>query len=160
MTTAAQLVEELALKGLMVTTAESCTGGQIAAALTAVAGSSRVFDRGFVTYSNSAKTEMLGVPSELIEASGAVSEVVAVAMAKGALAHSKADVAVAVTGIAGPDGGTALKPVGLVHFAVSTKSKTQAFVMNYGSHPRQQIQTAAVATALELLRSQLDQATA
>jgi nicotinamide-nucleotide amidase len=103
---------------------------------------------------------MLGVPSDSIAAFGAVSEVVAVAMAKGALAHSKADIAIAVTGIAGPDGGTPLKPVGLVHFAVSTTSKTQAFVMNYGPHPRQQIQKAAVATAFDLIILALDQATA
>ena len=103
--------------GLMVATAESCTGGLVAAALTAVAGSSDVVERGFVTYSNRAKTEMLGVPPALLAAHGAVSAPVARAMAEGALAHSAAQVAVAVTGIAGPGGGTPDKPVGLVHFA-------------------------------------------
>ena len=104
-----------------VATAESCTGGLVAAALTAIPGSSDVFERGFVTYSNSAKSEMLGVPYWLIERHGAVSEDVARAMAGGALTHSQASLAVAVTGIAGPDGGTAEKPVGLVHFAAGRR---------------------------------------
>jgi len=100
--------------GLMVATAESCTGGLIAAALTAIAGSSDVVERGFVTYSNEAKNELLGVPMALIEVHGAVSEEVAAAMATGAVAHSRAQRAVSVTGIAGPGGGSAEKPVGLV----------------------------------------------
>src|SRR5438067_3060108 len=99
--------------GATVATAESCTGGLIAATLTAIAGSSDVFDRGFVTYSNAAKTEMLGVPPELIASVGAVSEAVAARMAEGALARSAADIAVSVTGVAGPAGGSAEKPVGL-----------------------------------------------
>jgi nicotinamide-nucleotide amidase len=102
---------------LSLATAESCTGGLIAAVLTEVPGSSDVFERGFVTYSNAAKTEMLAVPAELIGQHGAVSEAVARAMASGVLAHSHADLAIAVTGIAGPGGGTAQKPVGLVHIA-------------------------------------------
>jgi nicotinamide-nucleotide amidase len=105
----------------MIATAESCTGGLIAAALTAITGSSSVVDRGFVTYTNEAKSEMLGVPASLIEAHGAVSEPVARAMAEGALRHSRADIAVSVTGIAGPGGATPTKPVGLVHLAVASK---------------------------------------
>jgi nicotinamide-nucleotide amidase len=106
---------------IMIATAESCTGGLVAAALTAIPGSSDVVDRGFVTYSNAAKTEMLGVPPGLISEHGAVSEPVARAMAEGALAHSAAAVSVGVTGIAGPGGGTAAKPVGLVHFAAASR---------------------------------------
>jgi nicotinamide-nucleotide amidase len=106
---------------LMLTTAESCTGGMVAAALTAVAGSSAVYERGFVTYSNEAKTEILGVAPSLLEKHGAVSEPVARAMAEGAIAHSRADIAISVTGIAGPGGGTAEKPVGLVHFATARR---------------------------------------
>ncbi len=107
-------------KGLMVATAESCTGGMVAAALTAIAGSSDVVDRGFVTYSNAAKTAMLGVPAALIGKVGAVSAEVAAAMAEGALKASGAGLAVSITGIAGPGGGSAEKPVGLVHFAVAS----------------------------------------
>ena len=110
-------IDALRARGWFAATAESCTGGGIAQALTAIAGSSEVVDRGFVTYSNAAKTEMLGVPAALIEAQGAVSEAVAAAMARGALAASRAQVAVAVTGIAGPGGGSPAKPVGTVCFA-------------------------------------------
>jgi nicotinamide-nucleotide amidase len=110
------LLAALRARGLLCVTAESCTGGLVAAALTAVAGSSDVFDRGFVTYSNAAKRELLGVDDALLVAHGAVSEPVAKAMAEGALAHSAAQVAVAVTGVAGPGGGTAAKPVGTVCF--------------------------------------------
>ena len=115
----------------MLATAESCTGGMIAAACTDLAGSSQWFERGFVTYSNAAKTEMLGVPAALIEAHGAVSEPVARAMATGAVARSHAQVAVAVTGVAGPTGGSADKPVGMVWFGWcvngSTHSECQRF---------------------------------
>ena len=104
-----------------IATAESCTGGLIAAALTHVAGSSDVMERGFVTYSNEAKIAMLGVPMAMIGVHGAVSEAVAGAMVAGALAHSPADVAVAVTGVAGPGGGSAAKPVGLVWFGLATR---------------------------------------
>jgi len=107
--------------GQLVATAESCTGGMVAAAITDVAGSSAVFDRGFVTYSNAAKTEMLGVEKTLLQTHGAVSEAVARAMAQGALKHSAATLAVAITGIAGPTGGSETKPVGLVHFACASK---------------------------------------
>ncbi len=108
-------------QGLRIATAESCTGGLIAAALTSIPGSSDVFERGFVTYSNEAKSEMLGVPAALIAAHGAVSLEVALAMAEGALAHSRADIAVAVTGVAGPGGGAEAKPVGLVHIAAARR---------------------------------------
>ena len=116
-TLAARLGSLLLAGGLRVVTAESCTGGLVAGAITSIAGSSDWFDRGFVTYSNGAKTELLGVARALIEARGAVSEPVAAAMAAGALAHSRADLAVAITGIAGPGGGTPAKPVGTVCFA-------------------------------------------
>ncbi len=106
-------------KGKMLATAESCTGGMVAAALTDIAGSSAVVERGFVTYSNRAKAQLLGIDPALIEAHGAVSETVAEAMARGALARSATDVAVAITGIAGPDGGSAGKPVGLVWFGLA-----------------------------------------
>src|ERR1700730_8921797 len=103
---------------LKLATAESCTGGLVAAALTDIAGSSDVVERGFVTYSNAAKSELLGVPSALIEAEGAVSALVAEAMALGAVAHAPVDLAIAITGIAGPGGGTATKPVGLVFLGI------------------------------------------
>ena len=115
------LAQALRAAGLKLATAESCTGGLIAAACTAVAGSSDWFERGFVTYSNDAKTEMLGVPAALIAAHGAVSAEVAQAMAEGALMHSQADLAVAVTGIAGPGGATPGKPVGTVWMAVARR---------------------------------------
>jgi nicotinamide-nucleotide amidase len=114
---AAELLDACRAANETIVTAESCTGGLVAATLTAIPGSSLVFERGFVTYSNSAKSEMLGVPFWLIERHGAVSEDVARAMAGGALTHSRASLAVAITGIAGPDGGTQNKPVGLVYFA-------------------------------------------
>jgi nicotinamide-nucleotide amidase len=116
---ATDIVETCTRLGLKIATAESCTGGLVAAMLTEVAGSSAVVDRGFVTYSNAAKTELLGVPAALIDGDGAVSESVARAMAEGALQRSSADLAVAITGIAGPGGGTAEKPVGLVYLWAS-----------------------------------------
>ncbi|MGA9602629.1 MAG: CinA family protein [Methyloceanibacter sp.] len=119
---AAELLEACRLRGETIVTAESCTGGLVAATLTAIPGSSDVFERGFVTYANAAKSEMLGVPYWLIERHGAVSEDVARAMAGGALTHSQASLAVAVTGIAGPDGGTPEKPVGLVHFVAARRN--------------------------------------
>jgi len=114
---AKELLDALRAQGLMLVAAESCTGGLISAYITDIPGSSDVFERGFVTYSNDAKAQMLGVPQQMIEAHGAVSEEVACAMASGALAHSKADISIAVTGIAGPGGGSDDKPVGLVHIA-------------------------------------------
>lgn len=143
-------------RGWTIATAESCTGGLVAGALTDVAGSSDVFERGFVTYSNEAKTEMLGVPAELIAEHGAVSEAVARAMAEGALAHSRADVAVAITGVAGPGGGTATKPVGLVHFGLAVRGEiTGHLERRYGALDRAEIRRRAVADALELLASAL-----
>ena len=126
-----ELSEVLRARGLMLASAESCTGGLIAAACTELAGSSDWFERGFVTYSNAAKSELLGVPAELIAAHGAVSEPVARAMAEGALARSAAQLSVAVTGIAGPSGGSADKPVGTVWFgwcaSGTTHSERQVF---------------------------------
>jgi nicotinamide-nucleotide amidase len=137
---------------LTIATAESCTGGLIAAALTAIPGSSAVVDRGFVTYSNEAKTEMLGVPVDLIARRGAVSADVARAMAEGALKHSRADLAVAVTGIAGPDGGSAEKPVGLVHIAAARRGGARLHEeMRYGDIGRDNVRFETVASALALL---------
>lgn len=137
---------------LTIATAESCTGGLIAAALTAIPGSSAVFDRGYVTYSNEAKTEMLCVPADLIARRGAVSADVARAMAEGALKHSKADLAVAVTGIAGPDGGSAEKPVGLVHIAAARRGGARLHEeMRYGDIGRDNVRYKTVASALALL---------
>ncbi len=120
------LASLLLARGQLLATAESCTGGLIAASCTELAGSSAWFERGFVTYSNEAKTELLGVPAELIERHGAVSEEVAKAMAAGALAHSRADLAVAVTGIAGPTGGSDAKPVGTVWLAWAERGHGRA----------------------------------
>ncbi|HRK25459.1 MAG TPA: nicotinamide-nucleotide amidohydrolase family protein [Beijerinckiaceae bacterium] len=144
-------------QGLTIATAESCTGGMVAAALTDIAGSSDVVDRGFVTYSNAAKTAMLGVPEGMIQAHGAVSAEVAAAMALGALKQSQAGLAVAVTGIAGPAGATAGKPVGLVHFAVAARDgRVNRLEMRYGALGRRRVRAAATATALRLLAEMLD----
>lgn len=121
-----QLADALQQRGWMLATAESCTGGMIAAACTDLPGSSNWFDRGFVTYSNAAKTEMLGVPAALIAEHGAVSEAVVRAMAKGAITHSKAQVSVAVSGVAGPGGGTPEKPVGTVWVGWCVNANTHA----------------------------------
>ncbi len=141
----------LRARGVMAATAESCTGGLIAAALTHVAGSSDVVDRGFVTYSNQAKTQMLGVDSALIERDGAVSEAVVRAMAEGALARSAAGVAVAVTGIAGPGGGSAEKPVGLVWFGLARVGRVTAAERHVFAGDRGAVRAATVACALRLL---------
>ncbi|HET6308912.1 MAG TPA: nicotinamide-nucleotide amidohydrolase family protein [Rhodopila sp.] len=140
---------------VMLATAESCTGGLIAAALTAIAGSSDVVDRGFVTYSNDAKHEMLGVKMALIETHGAVSEPVAGAMAEGALARSRAAIAVAVTGVAGPAGGSAEKPVGLVWFGLAragAPTQTERLVF---PGDRSDIRAATVAHAFKMIGSAL-----
>ncbi|MFN3614590.1 MAG: CinA family protein [Rubrimonas sp.] len=138
-------------RGLMVATAESCTGGMVAAALTDIAGSSAVVDRGFVTYSNAAKTAMLGVPAGLIAAHGAVSEPVARAMAAGALAASLADLAVAITGVAGP-GGSEAKPEGLVFFALARRgAEPVALRRDFGPLGRDRVRAESVAQALRLL---------
>jgi nicotinamide-nucleotide amidase len=135
----------------MIATAESCTGGLIAAALTAIAGSSDVVERGLVTYSNAAKTELLGVPAELIASVGAVSREVAERMASGAISHSRADVAVAVTGVAGPGGGSAEKPVGLVWFAIASRGAPARSVSHIFPGDRTAVRAATVAEAIRLL---------
>ena len=137
--------------GVAIVTAESCTGGLVAAALTAIAGSSDVFERGFVTYSNAAKTELLGVPAALLARVGAVSEEVAIAMAQGALERTPTQIAVAVTGIAGPGGGSPSKPVGLVHLAVARAGEEARHERCLFSGDRDTIRNAAAAAALRLL---------
>ena len=150
------LVAAYAAAGLTVATAESCTGGLVAGLLTAIPGSSAVVERGFVTYSNAAKAECLGVPADLIAAQGAVSMDVARAMAEGALSHARADVAVAITGIAGPGGGSADKPVGLVHFGLAaTGAATRHLERRYGDLGRAEIRRLAVGDALGLLEAAL-----
>ncbi len=152
---AAALLMRYESAGLRIVTAESCTGGLVAALLTEIPGSSAVVERGFVTYSNEAKTDMLGVPADLITQHGAVSAAVARAMAEGALASSRADVAVAVTGIAGPGGATETKPVGLVHFAIARKGHTAALERRYGDLGRCTVREMAVVDALDLLGGSL-----
>lgn len=138
--------------GLTIATAESCTGGLVSAALTDVPGSSDAMDRGFVTYSNTAKTGMLGVSADLITRHGAVSEEVARAMAEGALVAAKAGVTVAITGVAGPGGGTEAKPVGLVHFAAARRGRpTITRERRFGDLGRAEIRRLSTLTALELL---------
>jgi nicotinamide-nucleotide amidase len=139
---------------LRVATAESCTGGMIAAALTDIAGSSDVVERGFVTYANEAKTQMLGVDKALLDGHGAVSAEVARAMAEGALKNSPADLTVAVTGIAGPGGGTAEKPVGLVHFACARKGKPTTQARHIFPGDRRQVREQTVVVALRMLLAQ------
>ena len=149
---AAALLEAARANGDVIAAAESCTGGLVSAALTAVPGASDVFDRSFVTYSNAAKSEMLGVPYWLIEKHGAVSEDVARAMAGGALTHSNASMAVAVTGIAGPDGGTPDKPVGLVHFAAGRPDGPMHHErVLFGELGRAEIRRRSVERALSML---------
>ena len=127
----AHIATQLTARGWMLTTAESCTGGMVAAACTGLAGSSQWFERGFVSYSNAAKTELLGVPASLIAVHGAVSGPVARAMAEGALAHAHAQVSLAVTGVAGPTGGSADKPVGTVWFAWCVAGQTHSEAMHF-----------------------------
>jgi len=154
----AALVEPLAARLLqrrwMLATAESCTGGLIAAACTEVSGSSNWFERGFVTYSNAAKTELLGVDAVLIEREGAVSEAVAKAMASGALAHAHAQVALSVTGVAGPTGGSADKPVGLVWFGFALPGRVQSERRNFPGD-RAAVRAATVHHALTRLMALL-----
>lgn len=154
---ARDLLADARQRGVTIVTAESCTGGLIAASLAAVPGASASLERGFVTYSNEAKTEMLGVPAELIERRGAVSQEVALAMVDGALKHSRADIAVAVTGIAGPDGGTADKPVGLVHIAAARRGGARLHEeKRFGEIGRHEIQAGTVVAALALMQRLLD----
>lgn len=144
--------------GLMLVTAESCTGGLIAGLLTSIAGSSDIVERGFVTYSNEAKSEMLDVPPALIEQYGAVSEQVAREMAEGALRNSRANMSISVTGIAGPGGGSEQKPVGLVHLACArTQLPTHHVRMIYGDIGRNEVRHAAIGTALAMIRQLISQ---
>ena len=153
---AAALVAACRARGLVLATAESCTGGLVAALLTEVPGSSAAVDRGFVTYSNAAKSEMLGVDPALIAAEGAVSEAVARAMAAGILVRSRADVGVSITGVAGPGGGTAAKPVGLVHFACARRDRgVTAVERRFGDIGRSAVRLASVEQALDLLEAAL-----
>ena len=147
---AEKLLADARAKSLKIATAESCTGGLIAGLLTEIAGSSDVFERGFVTYSNQAKEEMLGVPGAMIRRHGAVSESVARAMADGALKHAHADIAVAVTGVAGP-GGSDDKPAGLVHIAAARGETVLHRECRFGDIGRDAVRLATVAAALELL---------
>jgi nicotinamide-nucleotide amidase len=149
---AAALIALCRTRGKKIVTAESCTGGLVAGLLTEIPGASAVVDRGFVVYSNEAKQELLGVPAATLAAFGAVSQETARAMARGAVARSHADFAVAITGVAGPDGGTPEKPVGLVHFACAgADGSVVALERRYGDLGRAAIRLASVATALEML---------
>ena len=150
---AAALLDLCRQRRLRITTAESCTGGLLAALLTEVAGASDVFERGFVTYSNAAKSEQLGIDPALIVTHGAVSEAVARAMAEGALTHSAAGIAVAITGIAGPGGGSRQKPVGLVHIAVARLGGARWHRRcRFGDSGRAAIREAAATVALDMLK--------
>jgi nicotinamide-nucleotide amidase len=152
-TLARLLIDEAREKKLRLAAVESCTGGLVAGSICAISGASDVFERGFVTYTNRAKSEMVGVPGDLIADHGAVSEPVARMMAEGGLANSNAHVAVAITGIAGPGGGTPMKPVGTVHFAVARANRSVAHRHeHFEGRSREEVQLAAIQTALEMLR--------
>ena len=149
---AREILENARAANLKIATAESCTGGLVGAALTEIDGSSAVFERGYITYSNEAKMEMLGVPQDMLQEYGAVSAVVAEAMAEGALLRSHADIAVSITGIAGPGGGSAEKPVGLVHFAIaSEQAGTMHFVRNFSNSGRSSVRMDAAGYALKII---------
>ncbi len=154
MSGAKDLVERASATGIVIATAESCTGGMISAAITDVTGSSRVLDRGFVTYSNAAKMDMLGVFAETLETHGAVSEQVAAEMAAGALKHSNATLTVSVTGIAGP-GGSDFKPEGRVCFGIATPNSVETQQIDFGPLGRAGVRSATVTHALELLMQKL-----
>lgn len=151
-----RILQAAKAKGVMIATAESCTGGMVAAALTDIAGSSAVFERGFVTYSNAAKMQMLGVLAPTLERHGAVSEAVAREMARGALLHSAADVAVSITGIAGP-GGSDHKPEGRVCFAVADAENVSSVTVEFGARGRAAVRDAACDHALGMLLGLLAQ---
>jgi nicotinamide-nucleotide amidase len=149
---AVQVLKAFRARGLKLATAESCTGGLVAGALTEIAGSSDVVDRGFVTYSNAAKEAMLDVPAATLKRHGAVSAQTAAAMAAGALKHSEADITVAITGIAGPGGGSKQKPVGLVHFAAASRDGRRLTLhRRFGKIGRRRVRERSVAEALTLL---------
>jgi len=154
---ARRLLDAFRARGLKLATAESCTGGLIAGLLTEIPGSSDVVERGFVTYSNEAKMECLGVPEALLDAHGAVSEAVARAMAEGAVRHARADMAVSVTGVAGPGGGSEAKPVGLVHLAAARAGGTTLHrECRFGDVGRGEVRARSVEAALALLWSALE----
>ena len=144
-----KLMEKMAGKAMTLVTAESCTGGLISSAITSRPGASRIFDRGFVTYSNDAKRELLDVPEKLLKDNGAVSTLVAEAMVKGALKNTKADIAIAVTGIAGPEGGSESKPVGLVYIGYGKRGDLPKVARHDFTGNREQIRLAAVKEALK-----------
>ena len=149
---AGEIIQLYTERGLKIVTAESCTGGLVAGCLTAIAGSSAVVERGFVTYSNEAKIELLSVPTELIASAGAVSAETAASMVYGALAHSRADVAISVTGIAGPGGGSREKPVGLIHFACAPRNERPTLLeKRFGDIGRALVRQKSVEVALDLL---------
>lgn len=156
MTLAEQVLQAARARGVMLATAESCTGGLVCAALTEIPGASDVIDRGFVTYSYAAKTELLGVPEAMLRAHGAVSAPVARAMAEGALARSRARVAVAVTGVAGP-GASEAKPEGLVHFAAASARGTLHLRREFGPLGRARVRAASVDQALRLILQALEE---
>ena len=155
MSRAARLLEVARAKGIVIATAESCTGGMVSAAITDIAGSSTIFDRGFVTYTNDAKMAMLGVSSVTLDAFGAVSEQVAEEMCRGALAHSNANLAVSITGIAGP-GGSDFKPEGRVCFGITNGTATQTETIEFGALGRDKVRQAARDHALDLLLTAAD----
>jgi nicotinamide-nucleotide amidase len=149
---AAALIDSCRAARLTIATAESCTGGLLAALITAIPGSSDVFERGFVTYSNAAKIESLGVTPQILERYGAVSAEAARAMAAGALTHSLASMALSITGIAGPGGGSSEKPVGLVYFGLARRGGAIITVeKRFGELGRDEVRSAAIATAIDLL---------
>jgi nicotinamide-nucleotide amidase len=151
------LIGDAEARGIKITTAESCTGGLVAALLTEIAGSSAVFERGFVVYSNRAKEEMLHVPGDLLADFGAVSEPVARALAEGALHESRANLSVAITGIAGPGGGTGMKPVGLVHFASARENRSIRHEEHlFGDIGREKVRLEAARVALRMLQDGLE----
>jgi len=152
---ASALLEACREAGMTIATAESCTGGLVAGCLTEIAGSSDVFERGFVTYSNEAKSELLGVPAAMIARHGAVSEEVAKAMAIGALARSRALMTVAITGVAGPGGGSKEKPVGLVHFASAITGGTTVHERHEFEGNRSDVRREAVRTAIRILADRI-----
>ena len=154
MSRAKDIVEQASATGIVIATAESCTGGMISAAITDIAGSSRVLDRGFVTYSNAAKMDMLGVSADTLDTHGAVSEQVAAEMATGALKHSNATLSVSVTGIAGP-GSSDFKPEGRVCFGIATNDGVETQKIDFGALGRAGVRSATVAHALELLLQKL-----
>ena len=155
MSRAARLLEVARAKGIVIATAESCTGGMVSAAITDIAGSSTIFDRGFVTYTNDAKIAMLGVRAETLDAFGAVSEQVAEEMCRGALTNSKATLAVSITGIAGP-GGSDFKPEGRVCFGITNGTATQTETIEFGALGRDKVRQAARDHALDLLLTAAD----